>query len=402
MLERIISFIFRKRHYWRRVSFDEIAELYVSRLVMMFALNMLSLFVAIYLYELGYSVPFIAFLYAGLYLFKAMLAPLFAKYVAHFGPKHAILAANILRIPSMVAIFFVPQVGIAAVLAFGLFQQASSGLYYVGYWVDFSKIRHAQHTGKEMGTIMIVEKIAKVVAPILGGIVASVWGPQLVIVVSACLFVGSSFPLFRTAEPIRLRSKLTLAGFPWRLTFRSMIAQTGAGFDFVASGIGWTLFLATVLFASSGNELYATVGALASFGVLAAMLTSWLFGKIVDERRGDTLFVAGVVGQAIVHAFRPFMGSPASVAGLNIANETTTAATTLPWMRAVFDIADSSGFRIVYLTFLNIADDLGAALACIILGGLVWFFGLILGLQLFFVVAAFYMFIMIAGRRYTH
>ena len=57
MFQRIISRIFKSRHYWRTLSFDEVAELYTSRLVTVFAINVVNLFAAVYLYKLGYSIP---------------------------------------------------------------------------------------------------------------------------------------------------------------------------------------------------------------------------------------------------------------------------------------------------------------------------------------------------------
>ena len=63
MFQRLISFVLRGRHYWRGVSFDEIAELYTSRLLTVFAINIVNLFAAVYLYRLGYSLAFIALFY---------------------------------------------------------------------------------------------------------------------------------------------------------------------------------------------------------------------------------------------------------------------------------------------------------------------------------------------------
>lgn len=84
MLQRFIHRFFRPRHYWRSVSFDEIAELYTSRLIMVFAVNIVNLFAAVYLYKLGYSIQFIAWFYAAWYAFKVPFAVIAAKYAAYF------------------------------------------------------------------------------------------------------------------------------------------------------------------------------------------------------------------------------------------------------------------------------------------------------------------------------
>ncbi len=383
------------------MSFDEVAELYTSRLIMVFAINIIGLFIALYLFELGYSVIFIALLYAGLYSFKLFITPLAAKYIATYGPKHGVLLANIIRVPAMAAMFMIQDYGVWAVVAFGVLQQVSSCIYNISYWVDFSKVRHPEHAGKELGIMQLIEKFAKVLSPVVGGFVAMLWGPGVVIFISAFLFVASSVPLLRTVEPIKLGNKLTFRGFPWRLTRKSFVAELGSGFDFVVSGMAWTLFSAIVVFSTYGQGIYAVLGVLASAGVLVSMAAAWVFGKIADKRQGDVLFGAGVIANAAIHAFRPFAATPASVVGINIANETATSAYVLPWTRAIFDVADTSGFRIVYFSVLQAVDDLGSALACVVLAGLVWWLGVVPGLQLFFVVGAFFELILLVGRRYT-
>ena len=49
MFKVMINRILAGRHYWRLVSFDEIAELYTSRLLTIFAVNIVNLFAAVYL-----------------------------------------------------------------------------------------------------------------------------------------------------------------------------------------------------------------------------------------------------------------------------------------------------------------------------------------------------------------
>lgn len=401
MFRWIIGLFFRRRHYWRGVSFDEIAELYMSRLLTIFALNIIGLFAALYLYKLGYSIIFIGLFYSALFAFKILITPLVAKYIAYYGPKHAVLIANIMRIPSMVGILFAPQYGIWAVIVYGVFQQIAACLYAVGYMVDFSKVRQADHTGKELGTMQLIEKAARVVSPLVGGLIASQWGPSIVIVLSGVLFVASSLPLFKTMEPTVLKSKLRLRGFPWRLTAKSLVTQAQLGFDIIASGIVWTLFIAVVVFASYGDGVYAAFGILAAAGVLVSMVASWVFGRLTDKNEGSTLFTTGVVVNSVVHALQPFTATPAQVVGVNIANETATSAYILPWTRALFDIADTSGFRIAYLAIAQACSDFGSLLACLLLAGLVWLLGVLPGMQFFYVCAAFLGLLILVGRPYT-
>ncbi len=398
MFKALISRIFRRRHYWRFASFDEVAELYTSRLLTTFAMNIVNLFAAVYLYKLGYSVLFIVMMYGVLYLAKVPLSYFAARYVAYFGPKHGIFIAALIRIPSLIAFMFVPTYGLPAVLIFAALQQVSSVLYDLSYLVDFSKVKHILHAGKEIGTMMIVDKIARIVSPLVGGVIASLYSPQATILVACVIFIVSAWPLFRTVEPTKTRNRLHFEGFPWRLTRSSLFSESVVGFDFVASGMAWTLFLTLFVFESLGNDTYAALGGLVSLGVFVSVLTAWTFGRIVDRRQGGILLVFGTIGNVVTHLFRPFVGSVPGVMAVNIANETATSAYAIPFTRVIFDDADTSGFRISYMMFVEMTLNFGAALGCFVLAACVAMFGENEGIKLMFVVAACYQLIMLISR----
>ena len=402
MLRRIIYRLLRRRHYWRLVSFSEMAELYTSRLMTIFAANLVNLFAAVYLYKLGYSVAFIVLFYAATFLLKAPTAYFAAKYAAYFGPKHGILLAHIIRIPSLIAFVFVPVYGLAALIVFGVLQQVSIAIYDLCYMVDFSKVKHTLHAGKEIGMMQIVEKVARVVSPVVGGVIASLYSPQVTIVLASIMFLLAAVPLFKTVEPTMTRVKLRIVGFPWRLALPSLIGQSAVGFDLITSGLAWTLFVTVVVLSGLGNAVYATLGGLASLGVLVSMLAAWVFGRIVDKHQGSRLLTAGVVVNAILHMFRPFVTSVAGIMGVNIVNETATSAYVLPFMRHVFDVADSSGFRIAYMMYMEVALNIGAALGCGIVYLCVESLGVQYGLTAAFMVAAAYELLLLISRRTVH
>ena len=332
MLRKLISFVFRRRHYWRSVSFDEIAELYTSRLITMFAINIVNLFAAVYLYKLGYDLSFIALFYGVFYVLRIPFAVVAAKFIAYFGPKHGILLANLLRIPSLGAFALVPIAGdnaLWAIAAFGLFQQLSAAAYDIAYTTDFSKVKHAERAGREIGTMLVIEKIARVASPIVGGIIASMWSPQATIILAAVLFAFSALPLFASVEPTATRVKLRISGFQWRLALPSVISQSVVGVDYVVSGMVWTLFMTVFIFAGLHENIYMALGGLASLGVAVSMVAAWVFGRLVDRHKGDVLLVLGIVGNTITHLFRPFIGTTTGVMGVSVANETATSAYSL-------------------------------------------------------------------------
>lgn len=399
MIQMLIHRLLRRRHFWRYATFDEVAELYASRVMRILAQQMIGLFVALYLYQQHYSLQFIALYFAAGFLFRALIAYPAGRFVAYFGPKHGILVGNLLYIPALVCFAFVSHFGIYALVLFGFFQGLSMVTYNLAYMVDFSKVKHVDHAGKEIGFMQIFERLAASLSPLIGGLVAFLVAPEATMWLSAVLFAVASVPLFRTREQVPLRQKLSLRGFPWRETRRTIYADTAVGFDSFSSLGVWVLFVSIAVFAGSGSDIYFKIGALTSITVLTSFVSAYAFGRIIDWRHGGDLLKVATLANALTHLFRPFVSTPAGVAAANIANETSTTGYYMPFMRGIFDTADYSRHRITYLFLIEVALNVGAVLACLSLFGLSLLFGDdLLALRLYFVVAAAYVLLALCAR----
>lgn len=389
MIHQIVHHFLQRRHFWRHATFSEVAEIYTSRMLRMLAINIASAFVSIYLYQNGYSVGFIAVYWTFFYLWKVIIALPAAAYTARFGPKHGTLLANLLYIPSMVIYALVPEWGIPALLVAGILQGTSSAMYNICYMIDFSKVKSVEHAGKEIAYMNIVEKMTTGLSPFLGGVLAYFAGPQSTMVVAAILFAFAAVPLFRTGEPLEVGQKLSFRGFPWGLVWRSLVAQSATGFDSVASGTVWSLLVAVSILGIHNNAIYAQMGALLSVVLIVALTASYIYGQLIDRRRGGELLRVAVVGDSLVHLMRPFVTSPIIVAGVNAANETATTGYMMAFTRGLFDTADLSGHRVAYIGCVEMVFNAGSVAACLVFLGLVTLLGDISGMRaVFFVTAA--------------
>lgn len=388
MIKTIIHRILLRRHFWRYATFSEVAELYASSMLRKLAINISAAFMSVYLLQNGYSILFIAG-YWGLYYFlKIFMAFPAAIYASKFGPKHGILVSNLLYIPAMILFTMVPHWGLVAIVASGLLQGASATMYNICYYINFSKIKSVEHAGKEIAYMNIVEKIATGLSPLIGGVLAFIAGPETSMWAAAVLFAVAALPLLQTAEPPRSRQKLVFRGFPWRMAWRSLVAEVGVGFDVVASGTIWSLLVAVAIIGTGSNEVYAKLGGLLSVVLLAAIASSYVFGRLIDSRRGGDLLRFSVFGDSLVHLVRPFVGNIGVVLGINVANEATTTGYAMAFTRGMFDTADLSGHRITYLACIEVMANLGAALAGVVLAIGVLLFGDVDGMKAFFFAAA--------------
>lgn len=388
MIQALIHRLLQRRHFWRYATFSEVAELYASRTMRLFALRMVAVFTSIYMYQEGYSLIFITFFFAAFFFYKTLFAWPAALIVAQIGPKHGTLISNLLAAISMVFLPFVPEYGIYALLAWSLFQASSTCLYDLSYLVDFSKVKNVDHAGKEIAYMNILEKVATGVGPVIGGVIASLFGPQVVMMIASLLFVLAAIPLFKTGEPTRIHQKLDFRGFPFKTTWRSLLAETAVGIDVYATGTAWTLFMMVIIFAGDGREIYAKVGILASVALVSALFASYTFGKLIDHRRGGELLKITVILNALTHAFRPFVGSLPGAVASNIANEAATTGYSMAFTRGMFDTADITGHRVVYLFLMELVVNLGASLAALVLGCMLLVLGDEPGLKSYFFVVA--------------
>lgn len=399
MLQSFIHRLLERRHFWRYATFDEVAELYASRTMRLLAQYMVSLFIAVYLYQHGFTILQIALYFTAYFGLRVLISYPAALYTARFGPKHGILVGNLLYIPALVCFTLVPQYGVYAVMAFGFFQAWSMTIYDLSYMVDFSKVKHVNHAGKEIGFMQIFERIAASLAPLIGGFVAFMFGAEATMWLSAVLFAAASWPLLRTAEQVKTAQKLDFSGFPWKTTRRSLVAESAVGVDVVASGAVWVLFLAVVVLVGSGNDMYLKIGAFASITVITSFVSAYAFGRLIDRRRGGDLLKIATIANSFTHFFRAFVTTPTAVVAANIANETATTGYTMAFQRGIFDTADSSGRRIVYLFFVEVALNVGSTIACVVFAALVFIApNSVFAMQLFFVFAAAYVLLLMSGK----
>ena len=354
----------------------------------MAALYIASAFMSIYMYQNGYSVGFIALFWTAFYLYKACASLPIAGLIARIGPKHGILISNILYIPSMIGFVFLPQLGPWLLLPILILQGTSASMYAIGYTIDFSKVKSVEHAGKEIAYMNILEKLTTSLSPLIGGVLAFFFGPQFVLVVAALLFALAAVPLFNSGEQVQVGKKLQFVGFPWRLIRHHSLAQAAVGFDVFTSGTIWTLYVAVIVIGlSGGNSIYVIKGVLMSVVLIATLISSYIYGKIIDKSQGGMLMKVSIIANSLTHLMRPFIASPITVAGANIANEVATTGYTMPYTRAVFDNADLSGHRATYIGMVDLLSNFGAFLAAGLFTILVFVAGSTFALTNFFFLA---------------
>lgn len=363
MLQKIIKNILEPRHFWRSVGFDELSEIYASMFLRSFALSIIAIFVPIYLYTIGYSLSSIFFMYFIWFLSRIFFDFIIVKMISLFGPKHTIAFATVLHIVYLAMLITIQDLKWPLILV-ALIGSLATATFVIAFEVDFSKIKHSEHGGKELGYVQIFERIGAIAGPLIGGLIATFIDPRYTIALAIIVLCGSLVPIFMSAEPTHTHKKILFKGFPYRRHRYDFISSFAFSAENMITIFAWPIFISVVFLTT---DTFAKLGILMSVSTAVALLATYAIGKLVDEHRGGMLLKFGVICNAILHLFRPFITGAGQILGINLINEPLTVAYRLPYLKGRFDAADQVvGYRALYFMINDIFSSLGNLI--------IWFF----------------------------
>ena len=146
MLKKILKPFFKIRNYWRYVSFDEMAVLYISKNMRVFAIKLTGAFSLIFIYKFTNSIWIVPICILIYYIAKFIGSMIAFFYISKNGPKHGMLLANILFIPALVLIasmgIFGKEMGLIMALIGQIFTGMSVSVDNISYnMLTFRKLK---------------------------------------------------------------------------------------------------------------------------------------------------------------------------------------------------------------------------------------------------------------------
>ncbi len=360
MLNKILHQVLRHRHFWREVGFDELSELYVSMMFRGIGTSLTGLFVPVYMHQLGYSLAAIIMTAACYFTFRALFADIAAGFTAaKIGPKHTMLIGHLLLISST-GLFLTLNTYAWPIWLLGGVWGASGSFFFIPFHVDFSKVKHSRHGGKELGFLNMMEKIGTALGPIIGGLIATFFGAQYIFLIASFILLLSLIPLFSTKEAVKTNQRLDFSSLTVKGRGRDFLSISAFGIENTICMFIWPLYLG--IFVLAGSTVYAKLGAISSASFIVSILAAKAIGQLIDHRRGRKLLRVSAVANAGLHLIRPFVGNLPIALGVNLANEAVTPGYRMPYFKGLYDAADDlPGQRIVYLTSMEMMSSIAKA-----------------------------------------
>lgn len=350
MLKRAVHQFLRRTHFWRDTGFDELSELYISNMLRSIALTIFLIFIPFYLYQHDYTAVSIFALFGIFFIVRAAADIGAGFFVARFGPKHTIILSNVMQVISASLLLTVPEHH-WNILLLALPWGIANSLFFISYHVSFSKIKHTQKAGAELGHMQTFEKIGYMLGPLLGGVIGSVFGPEYIFMAATALLIVSLWPLFLTSEPTKVHQKIDFRTLPVERIKRDLFVYSCLAIENTLAINTWPFYVAVFLLSGA---VYAQLGALSAFGVLAALLSAKIIGHISDTSMARPILRLSALFNMLLHLIRPFVSGIGGVLAINVANDAVTAGYRMPFMKGVYAAADDlPGYRIVYISTLE-------------------------------------------------
>lgn len=351
MLRRIIHFIAYKRHPWRAMDFNELAEIYTSMSLRSLGFGMIGIFVPVYLYTKGVALQDVFWFLATFFATRIPTSVLAGYLTGRIGPKHTLAVSTVFMI-----VFLGMLMSFKAyawpLLLLGLVYSIANSLFFVSYQTDFSKVKHKSHAGKELGWLYFFERAGGMVGPVIGGAVGSLWAPEATLIVACSVFVLSLVPLFMTNEPVKTHTKVQFKGFKPQRYARNFIAIAAFNTQHAAISWVWPLFIAVFIFKTG---TYAKVGALVGLTMAISVVCARAYGAFIDSKKGRYVLRYGVFLNFILNFAKATVSGASGVVAASAFGEPVSLSYSMPLSKGLFDEADGDdNHRIVYLTWSEI------------------------------------------------
>ncbi len=280
----------------------ELKEVYFSVAIRAFAFSIVSVFVPLYLMDLGYgfnqALLFLA-VYFGCLIF---ISPMVGYLSTKIGIKHVAVFGPMLTILYLILLFLLPQLGISLYLV-ALIGSFGIAFYWVPLNSHFAKHSHKDHRGKETSYLIVGARTVSVMAPFIGGALIASVGFNWTFIISCLIMITAVIPLFLSYE---YKSQ-----FKYR--FKDMFNRKNLPLfdDFFFHGVlvavSIVIFPIYIFMISNSYEI---TGALATVTGLGIALSAFVVGKYTDRKGRVKMMRIGGFLNLIVWVFLMLVHSP--------------------------------------------------------------------------------------------
>ncbi|MBI3255468.1 MAG: MFS transporter [Candidatus Andersenbacteria bacterium] len=314
---------------------------------------------------------------------KELYLPLGAKFAATFGFERSLTFS--------LPIFVVYFITLAAVPEYpGLFWLALVLLtlhkvfYWPAYHAALAKQGDGHNRGTELSWLTVLRYGVGVAGPLLGGLIATFFGFQVLFLLTALTVLASAGPLLKTREHY---TRMVFSYWaPWKTIFQKrnrgmVLAMFGMGENLVDL-VYWPIFMFIILGSADKVGFFTAI----TTAIMAAI--GFMVGEMADRFSRRTLLRLYLPFMAVGYLFRPLALTPIAMILTDTLNKLSYIGVNLPMVYRLYEQARGVGY-LKYATAFEMVLAVAKAITALFL---VWLFAVTLpytALTITFILSAF-------------
>jgi len=312
----------------------EMNHFYWSVFIMTFGESLISIFVPIYLYNIGFKIPKILFFYFLVSLYFVVCSYIGAKITAKIGEKHSILISIPFLILYYIGLIFISHYNF---LLFFLPLLLASRMILFNYGYHLNFINHSEKTkrGQELALFGIIILLATISAPYIGSIIATINFTFLFIISSLFILFGT-IPLFFSKDKYE---KIDFSRYSLFQKIKSkenrgnFISFSGYATESIIGRTIWPIFLIIII--GTINK----TGLIISISMLVSLLAFHFVGKLTDKIDKIRLLKIGTILYFFAWIGRIFANTGYKVLFIDSYKNLSEKILHLPWSAHSYDLA---------------------------------------------------------------
>jgi MFS family permease len=293
-----------------------------------FATSLISVFIAIYLIEIGYSLQWVIY-YLMIHHAVLLMGVFLAVFISNkIGLVKVFIIRLIFLIAYLLLLFLLPTLPL---LFFVI--PILSGIESAFYWTPLNILlvrKTEQKTmGKSFSRFLVIPKIISFIAPILAAFIIFQYGFSVLFIITILIFILSTLPL------LPLESEKTSFIFTWKRTREIYTNNKNFFIPEIIDNLAedTMVFWFILVFFSLSNVFH--VGAIASTVAVTSIIFTIILGKLTDSWDKHKLITIGAIGLSLAWIFNFLIG----------------AFTTIPWLFYVGTVFVSFAMKIFLIPY---------------------------------------------------
>lgn len=327
--------MFHHNYHFSLFKNKEIDSLYFTSALVCFGEGLVSIFIPIYFWKLGFPLWKIIFFFFLNSSYFITLSFLLLPILRRLSDKMMMF----LSIPFIILHFW--GLGIISdqpwlfYILPGIWALAML-FYNVGYHIDFTCSSDDSCLGKEVGLSHTINLLVQFSAPALGGVLISLAGFQNSFFYCTLILLLAILPLFffpKRKISSSLNSKTIFSYLNDKNIFFYHMSAVGYAAETNLSGIIWALFL----FLSVGD--IEKFGGIVSLGLLAGAVINFLVGYFSDKGERRRILSISAILYSFVWFLRSILKSAWSLATSNVVGHVFFSSLSVSWSSQFYKIA---------------------------------------------------------------